>query len=695
MKFSIRCILGLMALIVFFTMQAQQPLTKGDIIVKTSKSPHNGRVVLKEIENLREDTVVIRIINEYEKPGKREAVKELRPREKAHWDVTFNIIRARLKKTGDDVEIFKHSMESPSKDDKQKTQTVAPESNTKETKPIPSDGNLKTDKAAESVNEAIISGFNSYLNSIPYFSDSKYSSDSVVIYRHLTNLGIPSIDKSAYITDENIREFAREYNDSLKKYAADSTAVIYRYLTVNGIENHSESYMVPLNAAYRAQIEHRSALIKPLSTVLDGTDSTVFAKADWKQITVCGCVVLLCVALAVWYWRVSKKNSSKKKTERTTQAVDGGAPALVVVGSKTSMPLKKQNLDDVHDNELYIKIETSDFCEESLVSAIYIKNSCIKDIYNMYAEDLRLPDHPKEDGCMVIGRWILDEKSGKYEVSLEYPVMPGDDAVFAEYELNFGGKIKLRMSEKLRKLRRETGLQYDLTCWVHSHPGLGVFFSSSDNNVQHQLKHPIYPGFLTALVVDILTPTQEMGIFTFKDEESVNSKGDLKRMYSLEELYNTALQNERRSFDSNDYFDILSDAGNHLDSCYGIQLSNSAIIDMTFLTSKPNGFIGFAHGYTVKRGERTQCVVSVVNGNMSSPNTDRLGCFVMASHCSIPSIRKIVDPYLKEIHFVLVYTASNGLLTAIPVIDRDLTPSDAYYGEQELENLKIWTRRRR
>lgn len=296
---------------------------------------------------------------------------------------------------------------------------------------------------------------------------------------------------------------------------------------------------------------------------------------------------------------------------------------------------------------------------------------------------------------MVIGRWVQDEKTGRYEVSLEHTVMPGDDAVFAEYELNFGGKIKLRMSERLRKLRRETGLQYDLTCWVHSHPGLGVFFSNSDNNVQHQLKHPTHPGFLTAIVVDILTPKQDMGIFTFKDTETVNSKGDLKRMYSLEELYNQALQNERSSFDSNDYFDVLSDADSHLDACYGIQLSNSAIIDMTFLTSKPNGFIGFAHGYTIKRGERTQCVVSVVNANQSSPNTDRLGCFVIASHCSIPSIRKAVAPYLRDIHFVLVYTASNGLLTAIPVIDRDLTASDEYYGEHELENLKIWTRRRR
>lgn len=76
---------------------------------------------------------------------------------------------------------------------------------------------------------------------------------------------------------------------------------------------------------------------------------------------------------------------------------------------------------------------------------------------------------------MVLGRWVYDEERDEYYVSLEEIVKPGDDAIFKEYELNFGGKIKLKVAEKLRRLRRETNLQYDMTCWVHSHPGLGVF----------------------------------------------------------------------------------------------------------------------------------------------------------------------------------------------------------------------------
>lgn len=674
-----------------FTLKAQQALTNGDIIVKTAKSPHKGRVVLKEIQNLRDDTVLIKIINEYEKPGKREALKVLKPRQKTHWDVTFNVIKASLKNTNTSVEIFRYGdgkKEGPGKSNVKK-QTERGNDDETGNAEASDDKDIKT----ETNDTALIIGFYAYLNSRPFLSDSGITADSVIISGHLANLNLASIDKSAYI-EECVKEYVMQYNDSLEKYTKDSMPVVEGYLGSIGIE-YCDTCKNMILAHYLKSIARRKVVIAPLEKVIEESKADDSTHIGLKTIIVCGCIVLLCVVLAIWYWRVNKRSSVNKKMGELSVSTDESGPALVVVGTKSTTTLKKQSLEDVYDNESFIKIDTGDFCENSLVRYIYIKNSCIKEIYNMYAEDLRNPENPKEDGCMVLGRWVYDEKNDKYDISLEYTIMPGDDAVFTEYELNFGGKIKLRMSEKLRKLRKETGLQYDLTCWVHSHPGLGVFFSNSDNNVHLQLKHPTYPGFLIAFVVDILTPKQDLGIFTFRDTETVNSKGDLKCIYSLEELYNQALQSERSSFDSSNYYDILGDSQSHIDTCYGIQLSNGAIIDMSFMTSKPNGFVGFVHGYTIKRGERTQCVVSVVNGNESSANTEMLGCFVMASHCSIPSIRKAVSKYLRNIHFVLVYTASNGLLTAIPIVDKDLSLSDIYYGEKELEDLKIWTRRRR
>ena len=247
----------------------------------------------------------------------------------------------------------------------------------------------------------------------------------------------------------------------------------------------------------------------------------------------------------------------------------------------------------------------------------------------------------------------------------------------------------------LKRLRRDTGLQYDLTCWVHSHPGLGVFFSNSDNNVQMQLKNDLHPHFLTALVVDILTPKQETGIFTFKPDDTVNSKNDLTKMYSLEEMYKWAIESERRSFNKDDFFNALCNAKKRIFECYGIELSNGTIIDMAYMASNSNGFVGLVHGYSLQQGEKLECITTSVTKISNVSDSEVIGCFVVAAHCSIPSIRKAIAQYLGTINFVLVYTATDGLITSIPVVNRDLCNNEDYYGEHLLEDLKIWTRRKR
>lgn len=405
-------------------------------------------------------------------------------------------------------------------------------------------------------------------------------------------------------------------------------------------------------------------------------------------------IVLLCAAF-FFYMYTKRKKSSTPITFVSASDTNTGSNDIVV-RRKTSSILRKQSLEDVLDNDNYMKIDCNDFCNDSAVRHIYIKNTCIKDIYNMYAEDLRNPDNPKEDGCMVLGRWVHDEETGEYYVSLEEIVLPGDDAVFTEYELNFGGKIKLKVSEKLRKLRRETELQYDLTCWVHSHPGLGVFFSNSDCNVQMQLKHPTQPKFLTAIVIDILTPQQDLGIFTFKHDMSINSKADIKKLYSLEEWYKWAVESKRSSFKTEDQYDTLSNAKSHSNRCHGIELTNGAVIDMDMLVSNPDDeAVKLVHGFTNRQMETVTHVVVKVSGNETEPDNELLGCFVMVSHCSIPSVRKAIADYLNKINFVMVYSTVDGSLTTIPVIFKDLCTDEKYYGEQQLEDLKIWTRRKR
>ena len=320
----------------------------------------------------------------------------------------------------------------------------------------------------------------------------------------------------------------------------------------------------------------------------------------------------------------------------------------------------------------------------------------------MYAGDISNPDNAKEYGCMVLGRWVYDNESQEYYVSLEQIVLPGDDAVFAEYELNFGGKIKLRVLEQLRKLRRETNFQYDLTCWVHSHPGLGVFFSNSDVSVQTQLKHPTHPNFLTAIVVDVLTPTQELGIFTFRRDHNINSKNELKRLYSLKEWYEWAVKSmgenmpdANEEFQHSDFFDTLSEAKSYYDVCKCVLLNREIIVDMCMsMSAQSSGFVGYVHGRSYQKDQKVEHLAELLSNNESVSKLDLVGCFVTDTHFSIPTIRKSVENNLEKMNFVLFYSPVTGVLTTIPVVDGKLATDENYYGEKRLEDLKIWTRKK-
>lgn len=412
--------------------------------------------------------------------------------------------------------------------------------------------------------------------------------------------------------------------------------------------------------------------------------------------------VLIIAAVVFLLLRSKKKNQPSFPTDNyipyngpTNNGNNNGGNDLII-RRKTSSVLHKQSLDDVIDNGNYMALNCSEFCNDTAVKTMYIKNSCIMDIYNMYAEDLRNPNNPKEDGCMVLGRWIHDEKLDEYAVSLEEVVFPGDDAVFAEYELDFGGKIKVKVNEKLRKLRRDTNLQYDLTCWVHSHPGLGVFFSNTDCSLHLLHKHPTHPKFLTAIVIDILTPQQELGVFTFKHDLSINSKADLKQLYSLEEWYKWAVESKRNAVIFEEHYNTLENAKSRNNRCYNLQLSNSAIIDMDLIaTNQDRDSIYFVHGFSKEQnGQTTNVAVKIENTDTLTDN-ELVGCYMVVTHRSFPTIKNAVAKYLDKIKFVLVYSIADGMLTTIPVIFNDLCADESYYGEQPLEELKIWTRRKR
>lgn len=699
-------------LLVLVAVNANAQFKSTDIHLETEESSNKRLVVVKKIKNKSSSDVRIKFINEYATQNIR--TLDISPgEERTDLNITCNIVEAKPK--GGDNSIFlinipKINEPTVSAASKDKTETKEKEEKTvlkeKQEKtdiqrkieiPVEYDAK-KTSKKGILSTEDVVADFNNFLESIPFLSFATIDEEASDIEDHINSMRNWK-DKDAYVREHYLNSYINSIRDSIIQFNRNTTSLITGYLENLGkkeIYNRTEC-IDSIQAILTYRLNKREENINRLENEINTSSKRNF---DWvdlngKLIGVCAGLIVLLLFLFVWFKKANKKNKTRTTSYNASKSKENASTAIVIRRKTTSI-LRKQSLEDVIGNDAYLKIDCNEFCNDSAVRRIYIKNTCIKDIYNMYADDLRNPNKPNEDGCMVLGRWVHDAEANEYYVSLEHIVLPGDDAVFGEYELNFGGKIKLKYTEKLRKLRRETNLQYDLTCWVHSHPGLGVFFSNSDCNVQKQLKNPTHPNFLTAIVVDILTPKQEFGIFTFKRDSSINSKADLKKMYSLEDLYMWAVESERNSFNPDDYFNTLELAKSHYRDCAGIELSNGAVIDVgKFAAEERAGFVGFVHGFSNLQGLNTNNIAVTISKNAAVPDNELIGCFVMAIHRSLPSIRKAIASYVGNIKFVLVYTSTDGLLTSIPVVNHDICTDENYYGEHKLEDLKIWTRRKR
>ena len=390
-------------------------------------------------------------------------------------------------------------------------------------------------KAKEVENAVIISAFREHIESVPYLNEENMQALNEEISEHVKCLHNWS-DKKAYIEEHQLQDYLDRQRGSLKYYQNSAYAMIDDFLLQyanKGIEDEPacrDSLMAVLNDRTGMCETNLNLLERELNAK---EEASFVDSINWPLVFIIA-VILIGIVVMV---SVLKKKPKKPTPTPVNTPTNNGNTAGIVVRRKTATILKTQSLEDVIDNPAYMKVDAVDFCAESAVRRLYIKNTCVKALYEMYAPDLADSNNAKENGCMILGRWVHDAESNEYYVSLEQVVMPGDDAVFKEYELNFGGKIKLSVLEQLRKLRRETNMQYDLTCWVHSHPGLSVFFSNSDLSVQMQLKHPTHPNFLTAIVVDTLTPKEDVGIFTFRRDGNVNSKSEITKLYSLKEWY--------------------------------------------------------------------------------------------------------------------------------------------------------------
>ncbi len=559
----------------------------------------------------------------------------------------------------------------------------------------------------------VIGNFQDYVESIAYLSDNAIREEEAIVGEHVVNLQNWK-DVDGYISKEHLDDYLEERRDTLLWFNDNIDLLVTDFIDENypgkTLERREECFQ-QMRDIVSNKLKAHEENVNLLSKAMGAKTISLSESGPKWWLWLLVALVLAGLGALVW-WRMRRggimpKKPSNPVPSRPTrermlrptvdvipQSTNHGGSGVTTVRITNRVPLV-QNIDDVVGNDQYMAIDTSDFCDDSAVRRIYLKNTCIKEIYNMYAEDLRNPDNPMEDGCLVVGRWVYDEKEKCYDVTLEQVVFPGDDAVFSEYEFSFGAKIKIKMREKLRRLRRETSLQYDNTCWVHSHPGLGVFFSNADLNSHEGLKDPFHPMLLTAFVIDILTPEQELGIFTFKRDGSIASKLDLKKLYSLEQWYQWAMKSDRWSFKAGDYYDLLADAKEHDDNCLGIHLSNGAVIDMAALTSEGVEMVAWMQGTPTKLKEKTRHLVSAVKKKEDFDGPKPTGAFVITEQKDFNDVEKAVGADLAAMNYVLVCAPSEGVVTALPVVDGKLCKKEEYYGKQQLQELKIWTRRKR
>jgi len=190
----------------------------------------------------------------------------------------------------------------------------------------------------------------------------------------------------------------------------------------------------------------------------------------------------------------------------------------------------------------YFEVKMSEIFDDTTIQSVFFSRKAIFDIYKFFSDFLKYNDKTNETGCFLVGRWDFagSPYQKQYDISIEAVVEPGDDAVYGEYALNFGAKIEITLNFKIDNLCEKSGKEYVHTAWMHSHPGLGLFLSSQDLNVQSQLAHSQHKGRMLALVLDSNTPDFRMAFFSPKKDGSMNNDNDLKKKLSFEDMYQWA-----------------------------------------------------------------------------------------------------------------------------------------------------------
>ena len=394
-----------------------------------------------------------------------------------------------------------------------------------------------------------------------------------------------------------------------------------------------------------------------------------------------GLLVLVLLALVLILFR---RNKTKQEPEKPFDPSVISAITDETVQYEHGLTHVKEHLAE------YLVFDMDMVYEDTAVNKVYFNTALIKKLYDFFNNSLEADGRTNETGCFIVGCW--DHETGRedrYDISLEYMVEPGDDADFGEYSLNFGKKISVNMASVIANLGEKSKRDYVLTCWMHSHPGLGLFLSNQDLIVQKQLTYSDHRNRLLALVIDTNTPDLKLGFFTAKANGEMNNKEEVKRWFSFEEINRQARDMNRNNMPKEDLMtEFEADA-----DYYTVDLNDPSLrhlglsahcinqIDNT-LYSCNKGIVGYFFGEEENGYMKVGCCLPY-------ENEERVGCLIFGDNLNETKLAAFASD-LSGCRFLMnctaddktqVWTRKEGGFE--PVCDTSLT------------QMKEWIRRKR
>ena len=344
-----------------------------------------------------------------------------------------------------------------------------------------------------------------------------------------------------------------------------------------------------------------------------------------------------------------------------------------------------------HPNE-YLMFDMNEVFEDTAVNKVYLSTALIKNLYDFFSNSLEADGRTNETGCFIVGCWDLQKgKKGRYDISLEYMVEPGDDADFGEYSLHFGKKISVNMASVIDNLAQKTKRDYLLTCWMHSHPGLGLFLSNHDLIVQKQLTYSDHKNRLLAIVIDTNTPELNTGFFTAKSDGTMNNREDVKRWFSFEDIYREGRERSR-SYPPKD--EKQEECFGTNPDCFNITLSGETkdyigfaphainqIDSMLYSCSK--GVVGYLFGDVHER-------YLEVNKCLPYDNEEKIGCLVYADGLELSHLSQYATD-VADSKLIVNCTSDDKIIFWV----KDFNGSFEKVGESTMTQMKEWIRRKR